>query len=379
MSRQIKMITLTGALVVALAVTGAAVAGPQLIDRLPHLSLHKMTVTAQFEDAVGLYEGNGVSVLGMEVGKVTNIASKGSYVEVKLAIDADVAIPADAEAVTVSTSVLTDRHVELTPPYRGGPTMRSGDVLPLGRTRTPVEFERTLAMMDKLGSALHGDANNEGPLGDFVRLGSEITLGNGPDIKTTLAELSQALKVGSDKGAHSKKSIQAIINNVAELSTATSDNDAALREFGSYVHQLGDILAEEDLGAGTTGAKINQLLAEASRLLEGNQDGLKQAFADVRSIATTLTDNQRDLSEILDVGPLFVDNFYNIIDDGAGSLRAHLLIGKTLFHSQFGKEICNLMGLRQLACGTGTLADYGPDFGLGSMLDLMQDGIGDRP
>lgn len=378
MSRALKLYALAGAAALVLAVTGAAVA-PQLIPDLPRIALHKIRVTAQFSDAVGLYTGNGVSVLGMDVGKVTDITPKGGYVEVTLAIDAGVDIPADAEAVTVSSSVLTDRHVELTPAYTGGAKLKSGDVLSLDRTRTPVEFERTLAMMHKLGSALRGDDHNQGPLGEFVTLGSQITVGNGPDIKATLGKLSQALQVGSDKGAHSKKSIQAIIAGVAELSEAASRNDAALREFGSYVHRLSDILAAENLGAGTTGAKVNRLLAETSRLLEGNQDRLREAFSGARTVATTLTDNERDLREILDVGPLFVDNFYNVVDENAGSLRAHLLLGKTLFNSQFGKEICNLMGLRQLACATGGLQDYGPDFGLGSMLDLMQDGIGGQP
>ncbi|MEB3048929.1 MCE family protein [Mycolicibacter sp. MYC123] len=378
MSRALKLYTLAGAAAMVLAVTGAAVV-PQLIPDLPRIALHKTRVTAQFSDAVGLYIGNGVSVLGMDVGKVTGITPRGGYVEVELAIDAGVDIPADAQAVTVSSSVLTDRHVELTPAYTGGPKLRNGDVLSTDRTRTPVEFERTLAMMHKLGSALRGDDKNSGPLGEFVALGSQITVGNGPDIKATLGRLSQALQVGSDKGEHSKKTIQTIITGVSELSEAASRNDAALREFGSYVHQLSGILAAENLGSGKTGAKINRLLAETSRLLEGNQDRLRDAFSDVRTVATTLTDNERDLREILDVGPLFVDNFYNIIDDHAGSLRSHLLLGKTLFNSQFGKEICNLMGLKQLACATGTLADYGPDFGLGSMLDLMQDGIGDQP
>jgi virulence factor Mce-like protein len=378
MSRALKLYMLAGATALVLAVTGAAVA-PQLIPDLPRIALHKIRVTAQFQDAVGLYTGNGVSVLGMDIGKVTSITPRGGYVEVTLAIDAAVDIPADVEAVTVSSSVLTDRHVELTPAYRGGPKLRNGDVLSLDRTRTPVEFERTLAMMHKLGSALRGNDNNQGPLGEFVALGSQITAGNGPDIKATLGRLSEALQVGSDKGAHSKKTIQTIIANIAELSEAASRNDTALREFGSYVHQLSQILAAENLGAGNTGNKINRLLAETSRLLEGNSDRLRDAFTGVRTVATTLTDNERDLREILDVGPLFVDNFYNVIDESAGSLRAHLLIGKTLFNSQFGKEICNLMGLRQLTCATGTLQDYGPDFGLGSMLDLMQDGIGEQP
>lgn len=378
MRRSVKLYALAGAAALVLAVTGAAVV-PQLMPDLPRVSLHKTQVTAQFQDAVGLYVGNGVSVLGMDVGKVTGITPRGGYVEVKLSIDADIDVPADVEAVTVSNSVLTDRHVELTPAYTGGPKLRSGDVLGLDRTRTPVEFERTLTMMHKLGSALRGDDNNQGPLGEFVTLGSQITIGNGPDIKATLGRLSEALQVGADKGEHSKKTIQTIIASVAELSEAASRNDGALREFGSYVHQLSEILAAENLGAGKTGAKINRLLAETSRLLEGNQDRLRDAFAGVRTVATTLTDNERDLREILDVGPLFVDNFYDVIDENAGSLRSHLLLTKTLLNSQFGKEICNLMGLKQLACATGTAQDYGPDFGLGKMLDLMQDGIGDQP
>ena len=42
-----------------------------------------ITVTAQFDSASGLYEGNVVAVLGMPVGKVTRITPKGGYVEVQ--------------------------------------------------------------------------------------------------------------------------------------------------------------------------------------------------------------------------------------------------------------------------------------------------------
>lgn len=130
MRRSVKLYALAGAAALVLAVTGAAVV-PQLMPDLPRVSLHKTQVTAQFQDAVGLYVGNGVSVLGMDVGKVTGITPRGGYVEVKLSIDADIDVPADVEAVTVSNSVLTDRHVELTPAYTGGPKLRSGDVLGL--------------------------------------------------------------------------------------------------------------------------------------------------------------------------------------------------------------------------------------------------------
>ncbi len=83
-----------------------------------------ITLTAQFDSAAGLYVDNTVAVLGgMPVGKVTAITPKKSgYVEVQFTVDRDVKIPADAQAVTISTSILTDRQIELTPavPRRAG-------------------------------------------------------------------------------------------------------------------------------------------------------------------------------------------------------------------------------------------------------------------
>jgi hypothetical protein len=35
------------------------------------------------------------------------------------------------------------------------------------------------------------------------------------------------------------------------------------------------------------------------------------------------------------------------------------------------KEMCNLIGDKQLGCATGTIQDFGPDFGLTGMLELM--------
>ena len=68
----------------------------------------------------------------MQVGKVDDIRAEDGHVTVTLSIDRDVDIPADAHAVTVSNSILTDRHVELTPPYRGGATLKNGvDVVTL--------------------------------------------------------------------------------------------------------------------------------------------------------------------------------------------------------------------------------------------------------
>jgi virulence factor Mce-like protein len=354
--------------VTTLAVAGIAIAA---FSSIPRANDGSMTVTAQFQDTVGLYAGNPVSVLGMPVGKVTSIEPKVSYVKVTLEIGKKIDIPANVQAVTVSTSILTDRHIELTPAYRGGPKLKNGDVLGLARTRTPVEFDRTLAMVDKLTRALHGDGQGHGPLADLVNIGSQIASGNGPKIKATLDQLYQALHLGADTGAATKQNIQAIVAALAELTQAAADNDTAIRDFGSNMRQLSDILADENLGAGSTGAKINQILDQAASLLETNRDGLKGTIADFKSLTAAFADYRRQLAETIDITPLLAANVYNAIDGNAGAIRVHPLIDKLLLNSQMAKEVCNLAAIRDLGCATGTIADYGPDFGVKFLADGM--------
>lgn len=324
---------------------------------------HGMTVTAQFEDAVGLYVGNAVSVLGMPIGKVTDITPKDSYVEVTMVIDKQVDIPAGVQAVTVATSILTDRHIELTPAYDSGPKLRDRDVVGLSRTRTPVEFDRTLAMADKLSRALSGDGQGNGPLADLIGIGAKISTGSGPDIKSALDQLSQALRLTSDNGAATRQTIESIAARLADLTQAAADNDTAIRDFSSNVRALTDIVAAENLGAGRTGAKANQILDQATRLLDNNRDKLKGTVGDFGQLTTVMTDSRRELEEILDVLPLVGNNIYNAVDRSGHTLRLHPTLDKLMLNGQMAKEICNLAGIKDLGCATGTVADNAPQFG----------------
>jgi phospholipid/cholesterol/gamma-HCH transport system substrate-binding protein len=330
-----------------------------------------MTVTAQFDSASGLYEGNAVAVLGMPVGTVTKITPRAGYVEVQFTVDRDVKVPANVQAVTVSTSILTDRQIELTPPYRGGPLLQNHDTIGLTRTKTPIEFSRVLTVLDKVTKSLEGDGRGGGPVADVLNGGAQVVNGNGEKIKSALDELSRALRLSGDGGAQSRDQITTIIKNVSSLFDAAATNDAKLREFSATIHQLSDILADEDIGTGNTGHKLDQLVQRAGDLLDANRDVIKHALLNSNTTLKALTDEQRGLAETLDVAPMLADNAYNIIDRQNGAFRAHFLTDRLIFDSQFGKEICNLMGLRQLGCSTGTIQDYGPDFGLTYVLDGM--------
>lgn len=355
------------AVIATVAAVAAAIVGAGVYyvkSQLDHI-----TLTAQFDNASGLYESNVVAVLGMPVGKITKITPQSGYVDVEFTVDKDVKVPVDVQAVTLSTSILTDRQVELTPPYRGGPTLQDGDTIGLDKTKTPVEFDRVLGMLDKLSVSLKGDGNGQGPVSDIINAAAGVADGNGDKIKSGLDELSKALRLSSEGGVTTREQMTTIIKNVSSLFDAAAANDGKLREFSTTIHQLSNIIDDEALGTGTTGRQLNDLVKQAGDLLDANRDHIKQSILNGNTALKTVVDNQRELAETIDVAPLAVENLYNTVDQDNGSFRARFLTDKLLFESQTGKEICNLMGLRQLGCSTGTLQDYGPDFGLTYVLD----------
>lgn len=351
----------------ALAVLIAAVVGAGVY--WVRSATDHITLTAQFESASGLYESNVVAVLGMPVGKVTKITPMPGYVEVQFTVDKNVRVPVDAQAVTLSTSILTDRQIELSPPFRGGPALKDGDTIGLDHTKTPVEFDRVLGMLDRLSLSLKGDGKGQGPVADVINPVSGIADGNGEKIKAGLGELSKALRLSSEGGATTREQLTAIVKNVSSLFDAVAANNGKLREFASTVHQLSQILDEEALGTGSTGRRFNELVKQAGDIVEANRDHLKQTILNSNTALKAVVDNQREISEWIDVQPLAWDNMYNAVDHDNKRLRVRFMTDRLVFESQMDKEICNMMGLRQLGCSTGTLQDYGPDFGLTYVLD----------
>jgi virulence factor Mce-like protein len=329
-----------------------------------------IAVTAQFDSAAGLYQGNAVAVLGIPVGQVTKITAKAGYAEVEFTVDSKVAVPADVQAVTVSTSILTDRQIELTPPYRGGGArLKDHDTIGITRTKAPIEFDRVLGMIDKLSTSLQGDGQGGGPVAGVLNAGANVVNGNGEKIKGALDELSKAVQLSSDGGAHTREQMTAITKNVSSLLQAAAENDATLRQFGSTMRQLSQILADEDFGSGNTGKQLNDLIEQIGSILQANRETIARGIANGNTTIQSLVDRQREIAEFFDVLPLMVDNLYNIVDQRNGAARAHFSTEKMFLDGQFSKEVCNLMGLRQLGCSTGTLQDYGPDFGLTYVLD----------
>lgn len=123
------------ALVVALV---ALVAGGAYL-LWPPRGGHK--VVAYFTNAVGLYAGDDVRVLGVPVGTIDSVEPQPNSVKVSITVQGGVKIPADARAIIISPNLVAARFVQFTPAYSGGAALADGAEVPLNRTGVPVEWD----------------------------------------------------------------------------------------------------------------------------------------------------------------------------------------------------------------------------------------------
>ncbi|WP_040785069.1 MCE family protein [Nocardia pneumoniae] len=322
-----------------------------------------MRITADFENIAGIYEGNPITVLGLDVGKVDKVVPKGTLVEVHMSIDKDVKIPKDAQAAIVSPSIVTDRHIELTPVYTGGAAMSDGAHLPKARTKTPVELDTMIKTIDQFAAALKPEPGQEGigPLSGRVLY--PMLNGNGEKIRDTLNALSGALKVGVEN----KDAISSIIIKLNELTTMLAENDQSVRDFSNRVTQMTGLLAEQSPGLQATLDQLNAFLVNTSTTLTQYQDQLAGTMAGLTNVTRQLRDNAYGITEVVDVAPMVMQNIDGIVNREHQYVRLHAIIG-TALSGEIVSLFCERVQMRADGCRTGNMQDFGPDYGLTAAL-----------
>ncbi|MFC6011594.1 MCE family protein [Nocardia lasii] len=328
----------------------------------------KTKITADFLSAAGMYEGNDVMILGIKVGTVDKIVPKGLYSEIHMTVEAGVDVPADVEAAIISPSVVTDRHIELNPPFTGGEKLKSGSHLPEQRTHTPIELEKMIETIDSFAKALGPEPGQEG-LGPLSgRALYPILNGNGEKIRDTLNALSAALKVGTDN----KDAIANIIIQLNDLTTMLAENDQSVRGFSDQVTQMTTMLNQQAPGLQATLDNLNAVLSNTSSTLSNKSSDLAITLAGLTEVTQQLRDNSKELTEIADVLPMTMQNLSNAVDRNGRYVRLHAVIGESL-SSELVITFCERVQMRAEACRTGNMQDFGPDYGLtAAMLGLTK-------
>ncbi|MBN6036279.1 MCE family protein [Amycolatopsis sp. 195334CR] len=276
-------------------------------------------LTAWFPTAVGLYEGNSVRMLGVQMGTVEKVEPLGDRVRVTMEYDRAVAVPADAQAVIVSPSLVSDRYVQLTPAHTGGPVIEEGATIPIERTAVPLEVDDLYASLSRVSQSLGPNGvNKDGSLNTLLTTLADNFDGNGQALHDTITRLGQA----SGTLAGNKDDLFATVRNLGDFSTTLANSDGQIREFERQLADVTGFLADERGNLAETVQQLGPTLEQVQGFVEKNRDKLKSNVDKLASITRTLVDQRGALAEILDVAPVALGNLVNTYNASSGTLDA---------------------------------------------------------
>lgn len=277
----------------------------------------KVTVSGDFTRAVGLFPGSDVRVLGVRVGKVKAVEPRGASVHVTFEVDADVKVPANAQAAVVAPSLVSDRYVQLLPAYTTGPIMKDGAKIPLERTAVPVELDRISQSLDDLMVALGPEgANKEGALTRVLDTGARNLKGNGQNLHDMNRGLSQAVQTF----AEGRGDLFATVKNLETFTGMLATNDTQVRRLNTDLSKVSDQLDGErdDLSAALKNLAV--ALSEVSSFVKDNRTLLTSDVHQLTGLTTAVAAKRDALATTLDNAPVALSNLQLAYNPASGSL-----------------------------------------------------------
>lgn len=284
----------TGA-VVSLALIGAV--GFTVVE--PSGPQSQSGFCAQMPDAVGLYPGNPITQMGLQVGRVDRIRPAGEHVEVTFSLDGGRRFPADVRAVMRSKSILADRSVELVGNYRSGPELTAGQCIPEDHSFTPKSISEIAGSAADFIDAL--SPNNSKESFEKAVAGFEQALrGQGENARAMMLHASAAAASPDRLTAD----IGAIIQNMAPLTDEALQRWPAIR---SILDQMPEVVgAGIDLWPGVVDVCVGVgWLVNLLHDIQTNYGGdlwplLQGPVADVIHLAAS---RSKDIASLLDSIP----------------------------------------------------------------------------
>lgn len=278
------------------------------------------TATLEFTSAVGIYEGSDVRLLGVVIGQVTGVDPGPESVTVSISYDSDYNLPAGVQAVIVAPSVIADRFVQLTPAYPGtGPLLADGAVVPVDRTRTPVELDQVFSTMNQLLVALGPrGANHDGALNQVLTVAADDLRGQGPALRRLLSKLGNATDTLGDLSPD----LFGTLTHLAGFTRTLARDDGVVNSLYSRLDDVASYLAQDrhDLGAVLRSLAVS--LGEVRGFVHDNRQLLNRNVAHLTRVGAALSAEQEALDGLLRVVPVALNNLNRVWDPEAQGIRS---------------------------------------------------------
>jgi phospholipid/cholesterol/gamma-HCH transport system substrate-binding protein len=289
-------------------------------------SQHTKHLTAYFTTATGLYTGDQVMVLGVQVGKVDSITPQAGRVRVGMEYDSSVKIPANAMAAIVTPTLVTTRYVQLTPAYTTGAVLADSGSIPQSRTAVPVEWDQIEQEMNTLATALGpNQKNSSGALNSALKVSAANLNGQGTNLHDTITALNQA----TSTLAANRGNLFATVDNLNTFVGVLAQANGQVDSFNKELTSVSGVLAQNKQEMATTLSTLNSSLGIVQNFVHNNRNALASNLSSLNNVTANLARSDQNLADTLQLIPTEVSNFNNIYDPQThaitGSLDANVL------------------------------------------------------
>ncbi|MDP9091678.1 MAG: MCE family protein [Actinomycetota bacterium] len=297
------------------------------------------TINASFRSGVGVYPGTPVKVLGIQVGSVTKVTPQGGSVKVEMSYGSSYKVPANASAYIVANSLVSDRYIQLSPAYVGGPVTPSGGTIPLERTASPAELDDIFNALNTLSVTLGPNgANKNGALSTLVNVGAANLNGNGAALASSIKNLSLA----ATTLANGSTDLFGTVTNLRNFTDALSQSDAQVRSFNSLLATVANDLSNERADLGGALHNLSIALNSVASFVKANAAATHTDIVGLENITGVLVKDQAALNEALVAGPIALSNLTHAYQEQTGTLGTRSNLAGLTTPAGLAGQICDL-------------------------------------
>lgn len=278
-------------LIVFLAVTGTLtfLIGTR-IARVSFAAGYRLTAT--FDDAAGLIDGDAVKIAGAPVGQVCSIKVRNGKALVTLTIRKKYRVPADSEVAIRWRNAVGQRVVYLIP---GTSPQKIKDGAHIARTRSVVDIGDLIDQLAPLSRSLDPEQLNRILTATYLALD-----GNDRNVTQLIGSVDQLASTIAARRA----TLRQLLEDYAKVTRVIARRDGQIRQMTGNLVELSDAFVRNRRLLDDSLVRLATMLDTTDRLVGGNGDQLARAVNGLTVIGSGVRRNMATLNDLLDrTGP----------------------------------------------------------------------------
>ncbi|GGN80765.1 MlaD family protein [Nocardia rhizosphaerihabitans] len=271
---------------------------------------------ADMPDAIGLYEGSAVTIMGIKVGSITRVSPQGATARVEFTVPESRKLPVDVGATTMADSLVADRQLALIGAEPEGAGWDSSHCIT--KSVTPKSLSQTFAALADLADQLNGP---DGPGEDVLERGiaalDNTTAGTGEQVNTIIHKLGSALNSPDAAIGH----IGALLDALSSLASSAAHYWPEVKDYLTRLTPALVTVSDQVVPPViTTVRELIDVLPALNDLTVMFGGPLLAKLERVENLPEMLQAGVAGLSELMTMVPSLTSAFTNTVDPATGAI-----------------------------------------------------------